>query len=75
MVTYVIIQVKVTEDEISDYLTRLSRSRIPPYMSADVNLTYGYPSSAVDDLRQNMLKFDMKSWAKKVRFNIHAVAN
>lgn len=56
----------MTEKDVEDYKRRLSQTRFPPVMSEEVNMTYGYPSHALPQLRDKMLQFDLVNWAKMV---------
>ena len=52
----------VSNEEINDFKDRLKRSKLPPVLDPSVNLTYGYPSSKLAELRDAMLDLDWKEW-------------
>ena len=61
-----LLQIEVSEDDVSYLRQCLQSARLSPVLNEEANLTYGYPSSGLDSLRQKMLQFDMRKWAAEV---------
>ncbi|XP_067948780.1 juvenile hormone epoxide hydrolase-like [Watersipora subatra] len=57
-------EIAVNDAEVSDYKNRLVQARLPPALSEEANMTYGYPSAGLSQLRDHMLKFNLTQWAK-----------
>ena len=61
-----VLQIEVSDEDINFLRQRLQSARLPPALHEEANMTYGYPSSGLDTLRQSMLQFDMRKWAAEV---------
>jgi len=61
-------QVEFTKADVDLFHQKLDLTRFPKAFLRDVNMTYGYPSSALPYLARDLKAFDWRKWADNVSF-------